>query len=303
MEDLESMNMNELSVVIIDDSTLSQKVAVNILKEAGFNNITVFTDPVTFLKEYKEFDLFIVDIVMPSISGEKLVDMIRKMSPGSIILGMSTIDNIDTISRVLSTGADDYVIKPVHKLDLLARIRTNYRSFSLLKELEVKNRELDLMAKTDSLTGAFNHGHIFSLVKSEIKRVKKNSSSLSLLLIDLDHFKDINDTFGHGVGDQVLKTLARVFQKWVKDSHFFGRYGGEEFMLLMPNISLSDAYLYVEQIRSHFLELRIKGVDRPVTFSGGLVQWNETEGYKEFIKRADDLLYRAKEGGRNQIIY
>lgn len=297
------MDMYELSVVIIDDSTLSQKVAVNILEEDGFSNITSFTDPVKFLKEYKEFDLFIVDIVMPSISGEKLVDMIRKMSPGAIIIGMSTVNNMDTISRVLTTGADDYVIKPVHKLDLLARIRTNFRSFSLLKELELKNRELDLMAKTDSLTGAYNHGHIFSLVKSEIKKAKKISSELSLLLIDLDHFKAVNDDFGHGVGDQVLKTISRVFQKWLRDNHFFGRYGGEEFMLVMPSINLADASLYVENIRSHFLDLHIKGVDRQVTFSGGLVQWDGYEGYKELIKRADDLLYSAKDSGRNQIIY
>lgn len=297
------MEMNELSVVIIDDSTLSQKVAVKILEDAGFSHITTFTDPVTFLKEYRDFDLYIVDIVMPSISGEKLVDMIRKMSPGSIIIGMSTVDNIDTISRVLSVGADDYVIKPVNKVELLARIRTNFRSFNLLKELEVKNFELDRLAKTDSLTGAYNHGHIFSMVKQEIKRAKKNSSRLSLLLIDLDHFKDINDTFGHGMGDQVLKTLARVFQKWKSEGHSFGRYGGEEFMLLMPNILLSDAYLYVEKIRSHFTDLNIKGVDRRVTFSGGLVEWNGEEGYREFIKRSDDMLYRAKEGGRDQILY
>ncbi len=297
-----TLGMSSLSVAIVDDSKLSLKVAESILKEEKITNITLFDDPITLLKDYKYFDLFLVDIVMPGISGDKLVSMIRKISPKSIIIAMSTVDNVKTISNVLGGGADDYVIKPLTNVELIARIKTNYRSFMLLKELEDKNMELDRLSKTDSLTGAYNHGHIFNTVKKEIIRAGGSGLPLSMLLIDLDLFKKVNDTYGHGVGDEVLISLSKLFIKACQGKSYFGRYGGEEFVFVMTDTDLEEASILSNRLNKEFQVMEISGINEPVTFSGGLVLWDGTEGDKEFMKRADGNLYRAKDTGRNRII-
>lgn len=297
-----TLGMSSLSVAIVDDSQLSLKVAKNILIEEGFDNITLFDNPITLLKDYKYFDLFLVDIVMPGISGDKLVTMIRKLSPQSIIIAMSTVNNVKTISNVLSGGADDYVIKPLTNVELVARIKTNYRSFMLLKELEDKNMELDRLSKTDSLTGAYNHGHIFNTIKKEVIRSGVSGNPLCMLLIDLDLFKRVNDTYGHGVGDEVLRSLSKLFISECTSNNFFGRYGGEEFIFIMTNTNLSQASAISNRLNIEFSNLEIQGIDTIVTFSGGLVMWDTIESDKDFIKRADDYLYKAKDSGRNKII-
>ncbi|MBN2618777.1 MAG: diguanylate cyclase [Spirochaetales bacterium] len=290
------VGMSSLSVAIVDDSELSLKVVHNILKDENFTSVTLFSNPVELLKNYAYYDLFFVDIVMPSISGDKLVGMIRKMSPNSIVIAMSTVDNVKTISHVLNAGADDYVVKPINKVELLARIRTNYRSFMLLKELE-------RVASTDSLTGALNHGNIFKTVREELKKAKSNNSIISMALLDLDHFKDINDTFGHLVGDDVLVVFSQHVQRNLDNRYFFGRYGGEEFLILMPDTTLKNAFSFSDKLREDFSRLKINGISSPVTFSGGIVQWDGQEDFSTFLKRSDDLLYESKDMGRNKISF
>lgn len=294
-------SMTDLSVAVIDDSPLALKVVVNILKEEGITNVKTFTDPVVLLKEYDGFQLFVVDIVMPGITGDKLVAMIRKMSPDSIIIAMSSIDNVKTISHVLNSGADDYVVKPLNNFELSARIKTNYRSYMLLKELEKKNQELDRISKTDSLTGAYNHGYIVESIKNKIEESRKTGEPFSMLMIDLDKFKLINDDFGHAVGDNVLTSFSKMVDEKCRPADMFGRYGGEEFLLLMPKTTIFAASTISNGLNSVLYEMEIYGVDRPVSFSGGLVEWDGSEDYKDLMKRVDDLLYSSKEGGRNRI--
>lgn len=294
--------MSNLSVAVIDDSPLSLKVVNGLLKDEGIKNVKSFSDPVTLLKEYEAFSLFIVDIVMPGITGDKLVGMIRRMSPNSIIIAMSAVDNVKTISHVLSIGADDYLVKPFNNFELRARIRTNYRSFMLLQELEDKNKELARLSKTDSLTGACNHGFLVSSIKDIIISSRLVNSSFSMLMLDLDFFKKVNDNYGHATGDDVLVALSNLFINKIRNNDIFGRYGGEEFLLLMPNTAIDKASIITNSLSSLFSSLKIGEIDSPITFSGGLVQWDGEESYKELMKRADDMLYSAKNTGRNKIM-
>ncbi len=295
-------DMQNLSVAIIDDSKVSLAVIQSILKNENINNIKLFNDPRGLLKDFENFDVFFVDVVMPGITGDKLVGMIRRMSPNSIIITMSTVDNVQTISNVLGAGSDDYIIKPFNKIELLARLRTNYRSFVLLKELEKKNIELDRLSKIDSLTGAYNHGHIFNIIKKELTSALHSGLPLCLLLIDLDLFKLVNDRYGHGIGDEVLMSLSKLFIDKSRINDHFGRYGGEEFLFVMTNTSLDKAVVLSECLLGLFSSSAVNGMDSAATFSGGLVMWDGSETNSQLIKRADDILYIAKKQGRNRIL-
>lgn len=291
--------IKELSIAIIDDSKVSVKVIESILQELGVDRFKSFMDPRDLIMSGESFDVYFIDMVMPGITGDKLVSMMRGQSPNSIIITMSSIDNVKTISNVLSSGADDYIIKPFSKEVLIARLKTNFRSYNLLRELEVKNRELDRLSKTDSLTGAFNHGYIYKKLSRYIEKSTFQGTSLSLGLIDLDFFKEVNDTYGHVCGDSVLIAVSSLFMSKLPVGAHFGRYGGEEFMAVLP-FDLNKAYEILDSIREEFYELRIEGVTRNVSFSGGVVSWNG-ESVSELVKSADSLLYEAKKAGRNII--
>lgn len=292
--------LKKLSIAIIDDSMVSLKVMSVILSKAGIGNFKTFNDPRDLIISGEVFDIYFIDMVMPGITGDKLVAMMRGQSPKSIIITMSSIDNVKTISNVLSSGADDYIIKPFNKEILLARLKTNFRAYSLLNELDNKNEKLDLLTKTDSLTGAYNHGFIFKKIEDEIEKATYHGIPLSILLIDLDFFKEINDNYGHVAGDNVLKDLTSLINNNINKSDYFGRYGGEEFLLVLGNTQLGEAAKVTSKIHDDFMNLKIEGVGRHVTFSGGLIQWSG-ESVSELVHKADTLLYEAKKNGRNNI--
>lgn len=293
--------IKELSIAIIDDSRVSVKVITSILDEIEVEKYKSYLDPRDLIISGETFDVYFIDMVMPGITGDKLVAMMRGQSPNSIIITMSSIDNVKTISNVLSSGADDYIIKPFNREVLIARLKTNFRSYRLLRELEVKNRELDRLSKTDSLTGAYNHGYIFKKLTSSIEKATFQGSSLTLGLIDLDFFKEVNDNYGHVSGDRVLKKVTELFLRSLPKGSYFGRYGGEEFLVILP-FELGESLRVLNKIREEFYDESIEGVGRSVSFSGGAVLW-QGEAVSEFVKSADSLLYEAKKAGRNNIKY
>ncbi len=286
--------MRNLKIAIVDDSRVSHEIINEILNEKDITDITNFLDPRELVKSDQVFDVYFIDMIMPGLNGDKLSKMLRMQNPRSIIIIMSSIDNVKTISNVLSAGADDYIIKPFNKEILLARLKTNFRSFKLLNQL-------DRIAKTDSLTGAFNHGFIMDKLNEEIYKAKFKSSHLSVLLLDIDLFKEVNDNFGHPCGDGVLIRLSNTFKQNCRKTDYFGRYGGEEFVFIMGHTTLDQALKFTNRVKDIFSEEVISGVDKSVTFSGGLVQYQTGESGEDLIKRADVLLYDAKRGGRNFI--
>lgn len=293
--------IKELSIAIIDDSKVSVQIITSILDEIGVEKYKSYLDPRDLIISGETFDVYFIDMVMPGITGDKLVAMMRGQSPNSIIITMSSIDNVKTISNVLSSGADDYIIKPFNREVLIARLKTNFRSYRLLRELEKKNRELDRLSKTDSLTGAYNHGFIFKKLTNSIEKSTFQGSPLTLGIIDLDFFKEVNDNYGHLSGDRVLKKVTELFSGKIPRNAYFGRYGGEEFMVILP-MELGVSVKILNEIREEFYDTPIEGVERSISFSGGAVLW-QGESVSEFVKSADALLYEAKKAGRNNIKY
>ncbi|MDA3811745.1 MAG: diguanylate cyclase [Spirochaetaceae bacterium] len=284
-------------IAILDDSKLSRNVISSILKIYGITNVGIYSDPEDFLRSEKQYVIYLIDLMLPKISGEQIIVELRKKDPHAVIIAISSLDKFNTLVHVLESGADDYIIKPFDARFLMARLKSNFRHYQLLNEMEI-------MSITDSLTGAFNHRYLCQRLDELIATKDPQKYPFSILLLDIDHFKNINDTYGHPVGDEVLKFLSRHFMTECSKNDLFGRYGGEEFMLIMSNTILENAIVPAERMRRYFSETSITTIDKnlKIPFSGGLVQW-DGETRKGLLTKVDKLLYSAKNDGRDKIKY
>ncbi len=286
--------IREVPIAVLDDSRFGLTVIQNIFTLNKVKNVKYFTDPVKFLDEINNFSIFFVDMVLPGISGEEIIIRIRERKHDSIVIVVSGISNIKLVSHALMFGADDYITKPFSNTIFMARLKANARSFFL-------NRQLRRQAVTDGLTGLFNHKYIFNAVKKEIEKTRVKNTPFCIVLLDIDHFKKVNDVYGHPVGDLVLRTVAGVFRSVLPDDAIAGRYGGEEFLIVFPGTDLEKGFEYAELLRTKVEETvypEHPGLN--VTISGGLVQYTGNDTGL-LIKEADDLLYESKKNGRNRI--
>jgi len=294
--------LRDASIAVVDDSRFILKVVRNILGLHRITNLDLYDDPRELVESGKKYDIYLVDMVLPHISGRQLIMNIREENPVAVIIVISSLESYSTVLHALQSGADDYIIKPFDAGLLTARLKSSFRNFLIMKELEEKRRQMEILAVTDFLTGASSRRAILDRLEREIIRSRETGLPLSVLLLDIDKFKRINDNYGHGNGDLVLKSLADLFRRNCDGNCAFGRYGGEEFLFLMPRIGLAEAREKGESLREQFSLISYPDIDPGLrlTFSGGLVQWSGETG-TEILRQADLLLYEAKEGGRNNI--
>ena len=166
-------------------------------------------------------------------------------------------------------------------------------------QLEEENKVLDRITKTDSLTQLYNHKYIYERLEQEINKAKTFSKKLSIVMFDIDHFKSVNDNYGHQVGDKVILAVTHTLKEQCRKVDILGRYGGEEFLAILPDTDLEGALLTAERIRTRILQLEFtEGLK--ISISGGLAQLSEEDAIS-LVRKADDLLYKAKEGGRNRM--
>jgi diguanylate cyclase (GGDEF)-like protein len=215
-------------------------------------------------------------------------------------------DQHDDVVEGLDAGADDYVINPVHHSELNARIRAAKRIIDLQNKLLEAQERLHIQATHDALTGIWNRRAIFEALARELDRAERQEIPVAVALIDLDHFKQVNDTHGHPVGDEVLRETAQRIRGAVRSYDAVGRYGGEEFLVVAPECDTQRAMDLAERIRLLLLQspIQTSGPAVPVTLSLGLVHLEK--GSKVEIGRvlsaADQALYKAKSSGRNQTV-
>jgi two-component system, cell cycle response regulator len=300
-DDEVAISLAGLKIAVLDDSGAQRDFIAGIFRDQGIANASFFERPSELLADGGDYGVFIIDIILPEMSGDQVIYELRGRHRNSVIMAMSTIDHVNTVSTALSSGADDYLLKPFGGAVFMARLKSNLRTYLLLEELEEKNRELAELAVRDGLTRLFNHRYLYERMGEEIEKAKRYIRRLSVAMFDIDHFKKVNDTCGHRVGDAVLCTVAETIRGCLRDTDIVGRYGGEEFFVIFPETGLADAAASAERIRVAVSETRTEGWDSPVTVSAGVLEL-KNESLQDLVEEADRRLYHAKSAGRNRVI-
>lgn len=282
-------------LIVDDDSELAAAYALT-LEGAGIA-AHVVSDPRLATMALRTFqaDLLLLDMYMPGCTGFELAAVIRQQEAyvGLPIVFLSAETDPTHQHTALDLGGDDFLTKPITGDELVRAVLARAQRARSMRAFMVR----------DSLTGLLHHSATNSLLELEIERALRDQTPLAVAMIDLDHFKTINDTYGHRVGDGVLKSLARLLQQRLRRSDVIGRYGGEEFMVLLPGADGPAAAQVFEEIRSSFAALRhyAEGTSFYVTFSCGVAGLDEGIDAARLVQAADMALYRAKRRGRNQV--
>ena len=247
-------------------------------------------------------DLILLDIMMPGINGYDVCARLKKDPKTSdipIIFLTAKIELDDTV-KGFEAGAVDYITKPFNSTELLARTKTHLELKISRDLLKIKNEQLKKLAITDSMTGLYNHRYIIDSLSERIIEAKRYKQSLSVAMIDIDHFKKVNDNYGHIFGDYVLVKISMIIEETIRKTDIAGRYGGEEYLIIFTNTDKKNAFNMLERLRKSIEEEKWDKADLAVTVSGGICEFKD-EDYSELIIEADRLLYKAKENGRNRI--
>jgi diguanylate cyclase (GGDEF)-like protein len=283
-------------ILIVEDDFHTAKILRINLEKAGYQVDVAFNgdSALNKLTSYMP-DLIISDIMMPGIDGISLRNRLL-LNPEHRIIPFIFLTASGSIEEKI-TGyklyVDDYVVKPYDTSELLARIQ------SILKRYEYYN---DLI-KFDSLTRLYNREIFFSNLEKEFNRSLRYNLKISFALVDLDHFKQCNDQYGHAFGDYVLIKVTDILRSRLRGSDFAGRYGGEEFMIAMLNTNKKNAFTVVERLRNSMQTLKFEKPDFSITISAGIATFPEDgASIDEILKTADEALYVAKETGRNKTI-
>ena len=292
--------LKSMSIAVLDDDRFQLAFIKDILERNTLFNVDFYNDPKELLLSNKAYDIYLIDLILPNIDGEIVMLEMRKRNENAVIIGISSIEKKSTIARVLSIGANDYITKPINEQVFMAKLYSNSRILMLLKENELKNKILQELAIKDGLTNLYNHKHVHEILDANIKLSKRYSRSLSLIMLDIDNFKRVNDTYGHQFGDEVLAQVAKTIKSTVRESDVVGRYGGEEFIIVLPETDANEALVLAERIRKEIESFKYKD-NISITVSGGISKLKENA--EQLIYDADKLLYKAKHTGKNRIEY
>ncbi|MDB4878860.1 MAG: diguanylate cyclase [Gemmatimonadetes bacterium] len=303
-------------ILVVDDHEDNIEVLRVRLDSWGYSTESAYNgEDALAMVEKSPPDLILLDVMMPEMDGNEVARRIKgnKGLPFIPIIMQTALDSTENKVEGLEAGADDYITKPIDFAELRARLRSMLRIKRLQEALEERekellevNKKLTYMSQTDGLTGLDNRRHLNERIEEMFQHAQRLHEPFACVMCDLDKFKSVNDTYGHQAGDEVLKQMALILKDEAREIDRVGRYGGEEFMLLLPGTVLDAAVTFAERVRK-----RIEA--HTFTFDGGTLQRTASFGVSGWphpaidqcdglVRACDDALYVAKETGRNRVI-
>ncbi|MEB3311321.1 MAG: diguanylate cyclase [Snowella sp.] len=305
--ELQNWEPESFLILVVDDTPTNLQLVMGILEQVGY--VTTFaTSGKQALERLAtlEPDLILLDLMMPEMSGIEVCEILQanpKYSHIPIIF-LTASNEREHLVQAFEKGARDFITKPFHSAEMLARVKTHLELKRTQDELKKAYIALEELVVTDSLTGVANRRAIVSFGKAEFERGKRYQSHFSVLMIDLDYFKKINDTYGHATGDKYLKLIAEKLNNTLRKVDFFGRFGGEEFVAILPETSLPEAIEIAERLRFTINNLasHLDNFSCILSISIGVAIFQPTdESLQDILNRADQALYDAKKSGRNRV--
>jgi two-component system, cell cycle response regulator len=295
-------------VLVVDDDRTNCERLLQLLGDEGYD-VDVAFDGLVGLEKIRERapDLVVLDVMMPKMNGLELCRII-KQSLGELFLPVILVTvkgDIDSKVQGLKMGADDYLAKPYNPIELKARIGALLRIKELQDRVNGKRKALEDLSFTDGMTGIYNHRYLQQRMSEEFKRAQRYNDPLSCVMVDLDHFKQANDTHGHPYGDFVLKETSEILKRCVRDHDVVTRYGGDEFLIILPRTHFTGSLAVAERMWKMIgaCGFESNGTSTHLTASIGISFYpnKNVAGPEQLIAHADEALYKAKRDGRNKI--
>jgi diguanylate cyclase (GGDEF)-like protein len=295
---------NEASILIVDDEVGVRDSMQEFIEMAGFKPaIASSAEEAIELIQSNSIQVVITDIMLPGMGGLELTRLIKKEYDSDVIV-MTGYSGDYSYEEAINMGASDFVIKPVRLEELLLRLKRVLKERDLTQERVRMMEKLQKLAITDGLTKLHNSRSFYSQIEVEVDRFNRYKHPLSLLLLDIDHFKHYNDTFGHLEGDKVLVRISQIIRSCLRKLDTAYRYGGEEFTVILPETTSEEARTVAERIRK---AVKVEKFDPEtenditITISIGVTQYSPEEELSAFIQRADKAMYSSKQNGRNKV--
>ena len=294
-----------LKVLVVEDDVDFSKNLMEFLNESGFKTMSVNSaEEAEEVLKKKEINLVLTDIKLPGMDGIKLAKNIKKKYNLGVIV-MTAYSSEYSFEDVIKNGANDLIIKPFKFNELLLRIKKVIKELSLLDDHEKMINALKQLTIEDSLTGLYNSRHFYDQLDREIKRSVRYLHPISLIFIDVDNLKEINDNYGHMIGDKILRLIAKRIKACLRSNDSAYRFAGDEFTLILPETTAIEAKFVADRILSKFANesfVANKIEISKITLSIGIAEYQMNEGNQQFVHRADLTMYEAKQQGGNCVI-
>jgi len=301
-----------VKLLIADDSRVSRVILSGITKSWGYEVIMVEDGEQAWqvMQQDDAPSLLLLDWEMPKMNGIEVCERVIAQNPENppYIVLLTSKTGSDAIVEGLSKGASDYLAKPFDRDELKVRLQVGKRMIELQEKLNATLQDLTDLASKDALTGLLNRRAIMEALPKEINRIERQEQTLCIGMCDIDHFKQVNDTYGHIAGDEVLKEVTRRMTDTLREYDLLGRYGGEEFLIITPVDTIDNSKLVYQRICQAVSEQPIEfdGGSITVTISCGVTGYrpkDDDHSISKVIARADEALYEAKDAGRNRVIF
>jgi diguanylate cyclase (GGDEF)-like protein len=294
-----------IKILVVEDDVSISNLFIEYLTKSGFETKTaVSAEAADEILNIEEMNIVITDIVLPGIDGIQFTKNIRKKCSTDVIV-MTGYSSEYSYEDAIKSGASDLIFKPVKLNELVLRINRVLRERYLLDQRDKMIRQLQRLTIEDPLTGLFNSRYLFDQLDKEINRAKRYLHSLSLMFIDIDKFKTINDTYGHMIGDKVLWHIANRLKDCLRSNDTAYRFGGDEYTIILPETTLPEAKFVADRIMRKFDHEPLTINDRPISkisLSIGITEYQINEGIEQLLHRADVTMYEAKQSEGNSLV-